>query len=402
MTKNNDFQMDSTATFDIVICGGGCAGLWLLNLLKSAGYSVLLVEPNAVGGTQTIASQGMIHGGQRYMLGKESSTHAESVSSLPSRWELCLCGQGEIDLRTVNILSSTQVMWPAGNGLSYFAVNTASYLIKAKTRKLSGQEVPKALSGFNVPIFELPEKVLDIASLIKVLSAPHNDSIHIGSVDSLSRDGSLVISGHKVNAQTIICAAGLGNEKFLSLLQPNKKTSQRRPLRQLMVKTMPFPLYGHGITTSYKPRVTVTSHPLSSGGYVWYLGGAIADDTLKLDDHAAISYALQEMKEIFPDFDWSDKEWSSWCGYRAEAYDKNGRLPDGPVIQEYDNVVVAWPTKLTLVPLLGDKVLSLLNDRGIRPTHLPPNLFTQSTTTEPPHCTLPWNNSEWFHQTDKP
>jgi hypothetical protein len=400
MIKSNSLQI-SAVTFDIVICGGGGAGLWLLNVLKSAGYSVLLVEPNAVGGTQTIASQGMIHGGQRYMLGKHSSTHPESVSSLPARWDSCLCGQGEIDLRTVNILSNTQVMWPTGNGLSYFAVNTASYLIRAKTRKLLGQEVPKALSGFNVPIYELPEKVLDIASLVEVLSAPHKASIHIGSVDSLSRDGSLIISGTKVNAQIIICVAGLGNEKFLSQLQANEKSSQRRPLRQLIVKTMPDPLYGHGITTSYKPRVTVTSHPIPSGGYVWYLGGAIADDTLSLSNDAAISYAQQEMNQIFPDYDWSDKQWSSWYGYRAEAYNKNGQLPNGPVLQEYDNAVVAWPTKLTLFPLLGDNVLSLLNDRGIQPKHTLPDFLNQSFTTESPQCMLPWNNAEWFYQPHK-
>ena len=107
------------------------------------------------------------------------------------------------------------------------------------------------------------------------------------------------------------------------------------------------------------------------------------------------------MNQIFPDFDWSDKQWSSWYGYRAEAYNKNGQLPNGPVIQEYDNAVVAWPTKLTLVPLLGDKVLSLLSDRGIQPSHLPSDLFKQNTTTELPHGILPWNNAEWFCQPDK-
>ena len=53
---------------DIAILGGGIAGLWLLNLLVSRGYSVVLLEKEALGAGQTIASQGMIHGGVKYAL----------------------------------------------------------------------------------------------------------------------------------------------------------------------------------------------------------------------------------------------------------------------------------------------------------------------------------------------
>lgn len=52
---------------DVVIVGAGIAGLWLLNILRSNGYSVILFENESIGGLQTMASQGMIHGGQRYM-----------------------------------------------------------------------------------------------------------------------------------------------------------------------------------------------------------------------------------------------------------------------------------------------------------------------------------------------
>jgi len=385
---------DLMPSYDIVICGGGGAGLWLLNILKSLGYSVLLVENHKVGGIQTIASQGMIHGGQRYMLGKIPSIHAESVSLLPARWDSCLEGSGEIDLRKVKILSNTQVMWPTANGLSYFALNTASYLIKAKTRKLTAQEIPAALSKSNAPIYELPEKVLDVASLVDVLSASHHKTIFIGSVDSLSRDGTLVVSGKKIIAELVICVAGLGNERFLSLLEAGTKTSQRRPLRQLMVRTLPFPLYGHGITTSYKPRVTITSHPLPFGGYVWYLGGAIAD-TLSLSNDKAISFAKQEMNQIFPYYDWADMEWATWYGYRAEPYCKDGQLPDGPVIHEYGNVLVAWPTKLTLIPLLGDKILNLLKHKRIMPTYKPADSHHHSAATDLPIILPPWDTAEW-------
>jgi hypothetical protein len=388
-------QQNSVVNFDIVICGGGVAGLWLLNVLIKAGFNVLLLEKENVGGIQTIASQGMIHGGQRYMLGANSSSHAESVSSLPDIWESCLGGDGEIDLSGVRILSETQVMWPTGGRLTHLALNAASHMTKAKTRKLNFQEIPKALAGLKgLPVYELPEKVLDVASLVDELSAPHRVQIRKGSVNELSRDGSLSVSGLQIKAQVVICAAGLGNEEFLVMLDVAKETAQRRPLRQLMVKTMPYPLYGHGITTSYKPRVTVTSHPLSSGGYVWYLGGAIADETLSLTEDDAIEYAMKEMKDIFEHLDWTGKQWATWYGLRAEAFSQNGRLPDGPVIQEYGNALVIWPTKLTLAPLLAEKVIALLNEKGVRPkfSETQPKFDNLSF---PNTASFPWDQAAW-------
>ena len=53
---------------DIIIFGGGIAGLWLLGRLREAGYSALLLESRALGGVQTSASQGIVHGGTKYAL----------------------------------------------------------------------------------------------------------------------------------------------------------------------------------------------------------------------------------------------------------------------------------------------------------------------------------------------
>ena len=70
---------------DIAILGGGIAGLWLLNLLAKRGYSVLLIEKEALGSGQTIASQGMIHGGIKYALGGFLSDASETISAMPAR-----------------------------------------------------------------------------------------------------------------------------------------------------------------------------------------------------------------------------------------------------------------------------------------------------------------------------
>jgi len=55
---------------DAVIFGGGAAGLWILDELRRAGLAILLLEGGrrGLGSGQTIASQGIIHGGLKYTL----------------------------------------------------------------------------------------------------------------------------------------------------------------------------------------------------------------------------------------------------------------------------------------------------------------------------------------------
>lgn len=393
----NNISLNSAqiGEYDIVICGAGISGLWLLNILITKGFSVLLIEKKSIGGIQTIASQGMIHGGQRYLLNSNASVHADTVSMLPARWNACLEGNGELDLRKVNVLSDSQVMWPTGGSLSHLAASAASHILFAKTKKLTEGEIPEALVTMkDRTVFKLPEKVLDISSLVENLYLPCKDNVRQGVVDSLSRDGRISVSGCQLRAQIIICAAGVGNEEFLSLLGAGQDKAQQRPLRQIMVKEMPFPLYGHGITTSYKPSITVTSHPLPSGGYVWYLGGAIADDVLSLTEADAISFAQKEMKRLFGHLDWSGKEWATWYGMRAEAYSHNGQLPNGPVVQQYGKAMVIWPTKLTMAPLLGDLVLNYLNENDIFPRFSGSPLLLNKLGF-PPFSPFPWTQAIW-------
>ena len=76
-----------TYDHDIIVCGGGIAGLWLGNTLMRAGYNVILIEKDRLGAGQTLASQGMIHGGQKYVLTGALSPHAAAISSMPERWQ---------------------------------------------------------------------------------------------------------------------------------------------------------------------------------------------------------------------------------------------------------------------------------------------------------------------------
>src|SRR5882762_9084544 len=93
--------MKKTVKTDIVIIGGGIAGLWLLNRLRQLGYSAILLESNTLGGGQTHKAQGIIHGGMKYALQGEVTSSMAAITDMPKIWQHCLHGQGEIDLTHV-------------------------------------------------------------------------------------------------------------------------------------------------------------------------------------------------------------------------------------------------------------------------------------------------------------
>lgn len=367
---------------DAVVIGAGIAGLWTANILQRRGYSVLVFDKNAIGGTQTLASQGMIHGGQKYTLTGEASQHAAAIAAMPARWQACFDGCGDVDLTGVAFASDHQVMWPAGGLVSSAAVLAAAQMVNAGTRKLDRAEFPEVLAArpkFKGPVYRLPEVVMDAPSLVAALAKNLSNRILRGSVSGLLPDGQVAFSydGREVavQAQVVIATAGLGNEDVLKFLKVGKALTQRRPLRQIMVRSLDEPLYGHGIVASPKPRLTVTAaRDSASGGYVWYLGGAVAENAATLDDRAAIELAARELADVFPQIDWSTKEFATWYGERAEPANPDGQLPPGPHVQQRGRVVIAWPTKLTFTPLLADQVMQVVERHAIKPYYPLPQL----------------------------
>src|SRR5262245_41436193 len=95
----------AAAEVDVAVIGGGVAGLWCAAALGAAGYSCVLVERQALGAGQTIASQGIIHGGVKYALAGAASRASRAIAQMPETWRACLAGEGTMDLRGVRVLS---------------------------------------------------------------------------------------------------------------------------------------------------------------------------------------------------------------------------------------------------------------------------------------------------------
>jgi hypothetical protein len=274
--------------------------------------------------------------------------------------------------------------------LSSAAVFAAAKLVSAKTTQLQREQWPAALTQSMGPVYSLPEKVLDMRSLVQVLARNLAGRTLRGDITGVQADGSIRVSGHDLGAQRVIFTAGAGNDLALKLLQGHESRTQRRPLRQIMVRPLPDALFGHGIVSSPHPRVTVTSHHCE-GGYVWYLGGGVAEKGASMDEAAALRFAMEELQAIFPGLDWRAKEWATWHGDRVEPLDAAGELPAGPAVHECGRVLLAWPVKLTFAPALADRVHELLVRDRIEPAYRsgPPPLPAAEIGA------YPWEAAAW-------
>jgi glycerol-3-phosphate dehydrogenase len=371
-----DPQAEKLVEVDVAIVGGGIAGLWLLNRLRGAGYSALLLEKSALGSSQTIASQGMIHGGLKYALAGTLTGAFESIKLMPQLWQQCLEGSGEIDLRATKKLSDDFILWSAGSVGSKLVSFFASRSLRGRVEKIKRTEFPPlfANSPYKGSIYRLVDVVLDVPSLLRNLSAAHmpaiaqSDQLHWQTGDN-GVEQLRCNNGVTVRARRYVITAGEGTGEILSALNIKQPEMQLRPLHQVMVKhTLPYSLYGHciGAQTSASPRLTVSTHPCRDGASVWYLGGDLANDSIEWSSDKLIDHARKELADIFPWVDFSGAEWATTMINRAEPKQDQLIKPDTAFASQtdgQDNVLVAWPTKLSLAPDLAQQVLTQLQEQ---------------------------------------
>lgn len=372
--------MSQALSTDVLIVGGGIAGLWLNARLRRQGFATLLVDNARLGGGQSVKSQGIIHGGAKYALHGALTGASEAIADMPRRWREALAGTGELDLSGVRLLSDAHYLWSpgslAGNITSFFA----SKAVRGRVDQVKGEQLPPALQHpkFKGKVYRLAELVLDVPSLISRLSELAGDGLLAAErIEPLRENGELVgltIDGREVRAQRIILSAGRGNSELLSALDLSQPAQQLRPLHMVLVKGPTLkPLYAHCLGGGPKPRVTITTHPAADGQWVWYLGGDLAEaDGVARDEAAQIQAAKKELSELLPWVDLSAAQWATLRVDRAEPAQSGLVRPDNAFLHEQDKLLVGWPTKLALAPDFADRVLAALSRDGIQPTtHAP-------------------------------
>jgi glycerol-3-phosphate dehydrogenase len=372
--------MSQSLSTDVLIVGGGIAGLWLNARLRRQGFASLLVESATLGGGQSVKSQGIIHGGAKYALNGALTGASEAIADMPRRWREALAGGGELDLSGVRVLSEAHYLWSpgtlAGNLTSFFA----SKAVRGRVDQVKGEQLPPALQHpkFKGKVYRLAELVLDVPSLIARLAELAGDGLLAArQIEPLREDGELrglLVDGREIRTQRVVLSAGAGNAELLAALGIEQPKQQLRPLHMVLAKGPALkPLYAHCLGGGPKPRVTVTTHPAADGQWVWYLGGDLAEaDGVARDEAAQIRAAQQEMAELLPWVDQAQTRWATLRVDRAEPAQSGLVRPDNAFLAEQPRLLVGWPTKLALAPDFADRVLAALDRDGVQPGHHAP------------------------------
>ncbi|MFT5496132.1 MAG: glycerol-3-phosphate dehydrogenase [Kiritimatiellia bacterium] len=348
---------------DAVIFGGGVAGLWMLRSLRAKGYRVLLLEKTGLGGLQTMASQGVLHGGLKYALNGVLSNASETIRDMPGRWKACLDGEGEIDLSKVRMRADHQILWSEGKVTSRITSFFATRALSSRIKKL--KTAPEALDhkAYRGVVYQLEEPVIDVPNLVKVLADPAMDSVAHFTHAAFTEAG-VVADGVEVQAGRIIFAAGEGNEALMAEAGvPGFPRMQTRPLHQVLVADDHLPpFYSICMGAGTKPVLVITTHETADGTPVWYLGGQLAEAGVTRDADEQIQTAKQELLRLMPWLSLERARWKTLKINRAEPVTEDGEKPAGAYCQAFGRYVVCWPTKLVMAPLLGDELLRLMPD----------------------------------------
>ncbi|MGE6993405.1 NAD(P)/FAD-dependent oxidoreductase [Pseudomonas sp. NPDC047961] len=372
--------MSDSLSTDVLIVGGGVAGLWLNARLRRLGYSTLLVDKGVLGGGQSVKSQGIIHGGTKYALSGALTGASEAIADMPRRWREALAGNGELDLSDVRLLSDAHYLWSPGTLTGNLTSFFASKAVRSRVGQVKGSELPPALqdSRFKGKVYRLSELVLDVPSLIQRLAELSGPGLlKAERIEPLRENGELtglVVDGRSIRAQRIVLTAGAGNAELLNALGLAQPAMQKRPLHMVIVKAPTLkPLYAHCLGGGAKPRITVTSHPAEDGEWVWYLGGDLAEaGGVARDEAAQIAAAKKELAELVPWIDLSVAKWATLRIDRAEPAQSALARPDNAFLAEQGRLLVGWPTKLALSPDFADRVEGALVRDGIQPQPLAP------------------------------
>ena len=394
-TADQNMPVEQHDNLDIAIFGAGLAGLWTLARLRQAGYRVALFERTAIGGVQSIASQGIIHGGTKYALTGKLTGSAMAIGEMPGIWRAALAGDGEVDLRGVRVLSPHQYLWTTGSLASGMAGFFAGKVMQSRMQPLARRDFPAPFDapGFRGQVYRLDEPVIDPQSLARAFAEQHGDACHrVDAATTLERDGEGwtidLRGGARVRARLLVLTAGAGNADLLAAAGRDTPRMQRRPLHMLMVRGELPRLYAHCLGASANPRLTVTSSDGPDGDIVWYLGGQVAEEGVTRSVADQVQAGRAELAQLLPWVALDDTRWATLSIDRAEQAMPGGHRPDDVAVDVSDGIVTCWPTKLAFAPRVARLVMEAVVAAGLSPYA---GQQERLDIPAPPLARLPWD-----------
>lgn len=399
--------------FPAVVIGGGAAGLWLLDELTRRNHAALLLEAHALGAGQTIASQGIIHGGLKYTLKGAFTRSAGAIADMPGVWRECLEGRRQPNLRNTIVRAPYCHLWRTESLSSKLSMIGARVGLRVRPVAVPQDARPQILADCPGTVQRIDEHVIDPASFLKDLADQHRSriiKIEPGSLRvAASRPVTIDIEAGQqratITADRLILAAGQGNAALREMLTQNgdrvrvSGSMQRRPLHMVMLRGSPEALpelNGHCVDGG-RTRVTITTARDSGGRNVWQVGGQVAEDGVAMEPAQLIAHARRELQESLAGFEPNQIEWSTYRVDRAEGVTSSGARPDDVTIFEDHGgtIITAWPTKLALVPQLARQVAENLAKVTRQPPTGDPRAFEH--WPRPDVALPPWETAtQWF------
>lgn len=352
-----------------VIFGGGAAGLWLLDELSRRNIPAVLLEAADLGTGQTIASQGILHGGLKYTLQGILTGSAAHIREMPRVWTECLTGRRDPDLTATRVRAEHCHLWRTGTMSSRLGMIGARIGLRVAPQSIPKSERPAPLVECPGAVARMDEQVVSPASFLENLAARRQDRIlKIDAANGLKfeLDGPGTVravaltrpaSDRRASFEPdrVVFTAGGGNAGLRKLVGLSTDAMQRRPLHMVMLRGSLPELNGHCVDGA-KTRVTITSDVDASGRAVWQVGGQLAEDGVDRSENDLLAHARSELSNVLPGVDLKNVEGATYRVDRAEASTAGGSRPETFQVLREGNVVTAWPTKLVLAPKLAVEI----------------------------------------------
>ncbi|RKZ08809.1 hypothetical protein DRQ32_08780 [bacterium] len=391
---------------DTLVLGGGVAGLWTLRELLDAGIDACLVENAGLGGEQSMQVQGIVHGGGKYALRRVGDVSAiRQIREMPERWREHRAGRRSPSLADAHTSSEGCWLWlPAASWLARLEALTLIPLLRhggvlaTPPQSRPKSEWPLPLQQHALRAYRMDEPVLEPVSVISALAGPVGDRLLAGQLRAMRREADAweldFEDGRKIRARAVVACAGTGNAKILELAGQDPARMQRRPLRMGLVRgdlaDLPA-LHGHCVIGG-RTRLTITSVDAAEGQRVWQVGGELAERWASTNGEEFFGDLWVEIQRALPGLDLSRMELADYPAVRAEAANTAQSRPSGVQVDEVaPSMIVAWPTKWAMAPLLAEEVAGLIVPGAKRPD-------TSFNSLDWPRAGLarpPWERAEW-------
>lgn len=346
---------------DALIIGGGMAGLWTLATLRSRGYGAVLLDTGALGGMQTLTSQGIIHSDSRYRLTAHPDEGKAATNIMPSRWQEALRGHGELNLRDAQILCAQQYLWTNAN----FGGKIGGYLVSRRLgghlAKCRAEAYPPFLPAhFRGHCYTLQSAVLDMPSVLQTIARQYAPWILADCFWKENGRYVNVLSGgamHRFQPRRMIYTAGRANSELTG------DSQQYQPLHMaaLRVPRNAPDIFGHHLDGNGRLSITITTHREKTCK-IYYLGGQPAEDGVYRSKQEQIASLREILLKALP---WINPQWlgdEAFYPFATERISGHGEEEGAhePVIIQRGRKLIAWPGKLTFAPLLAERVVAML------------------------------------------